>query len=98
MTNWGIELVGVSHTLQEQWEERRIKQALGRPVTRVILDTQDNVILDVGDLVTHQAIEKAAQADVLDILLSSVSMQAPDLSQADLRAHKPAIASLESAK
>jgi len=92
------QLKQTSHNLQEQWEERRIKQALGRPVTRVILDTQDNVILDVGDLVTHQAIEKAAQAGVLDILLSSVSMQAPDLSQADLRAHKPALASLESAQ
>ena len=34
-------------------EDRRIQGALGRPVTRVILDRQDEVILNVGELITH---------------------------------------------
>ncbi|HEY9644501.1 MAG TPA: PRC-barrel domain-containing protein, partial [Coleofasciculaceae cyanobacterium] len=42
-------------------EEQRIKSALGRPVTRVILDENDDVILNVGELITHQAIESARQ-------------------------------------
>ncbi|NJM68787.1 MAG: hypothetical protein HC862_00420 [Scytonema sp. RU_4_4] len=53
-------------------EEQRIKQALGRPVNRIILDQQDNIILSPGDIITHRAIELARQAGVLDILFSSV--------------------------
>jgi hypothetical protein len=33
-----------------------VDQALGRPVIRVILNPQDNVILNVGELITHRAI------------------------------------------
>lgn len=50
----------------------RIKRAVGRPVNRVILDNQDQVILNAAELITYQAIEQARQANVLDILLSSV--------------------------
>lgn len=53
-------------------EMRKIKQAIGRPVNRVILDADDNIILDVGELITYKAIEKSRQANVLDILLGSV--------------------------
>ncbi|MGH8000158.1 MAG: PRC-barrel domain-containing protein, partial [Brasilonema sp.] len=53
-------------------EEQRIKQALGRPVNRIILDRKDNIILSPGDIITHRAIELARQAGVLDILFSSV--------------------------
>jgi len=57
----------------EQVERRRIRDALGRPVERVILDQQDQVILNRGEYVTNRAIERARDAGVLDILLSSVS-------------------------
>lgn len=50
----------------------QIQNALGRPVVRVIRDKHDRVILDVGDLVTYPAIERARQADTLDKLLNSV--------------------------
>lgn len=53
-------------------EIRQIKQAIGRPVNRVILDGDDNIILDVGELITYKAIDKSRQANVLDILLGSV--------------------------
>lgn len=76
-------------------EEHQIKRALGRPVTRVILDQQDNVILNVGELITHQAIERARKASVLDILLSSVYAKAPELSIEELRAPRRGEASLE---
>lgn len=66
--------------------EQRIKGALGRPVTRVILDQQDGVILNVGDLITHQAVKSARQADMLDALLSSVYVETPKLSLESLRA------------
>ncbi|MBW4592939.1 MAG: PRC-barrel domain-containing protein [Brasilonema angustatum HA4187-MV1] len=59
------------HALQVL-EEQRMKQALGRPVNRIILDYKDNIILSPGDVITHRAIELARQADVLDILFSSV--------------------------
>ena len=67
-------------------EEKRIKGALGRPVTRVILDRNDEVILNVGELITHQAIAIARQADVLEILLDSVYTTTPNLSLEELRA------------
>jgi uncharacterized protein YrrD len=65
-------------------EEYRIKRALGRPATRVILDQQDSVILNIGELITHQAIERARDAGVLDILLSSVYTKQPELAATEL--------------
>ena len=37
-----------------------------------MLDKQDNIILNVGDSITHQAVERARLADMLDVLLDSV--------------------------
>jgi uncharacterized protein YrrD len=70
----------------EMLEEHRIRGALGRPITRVILDQDDTVILNVGELITHQAIHLARQSDVLDLLLNSVYTETPKLSLQDLRA------------
>lgn len=85
--------------LQEQGnhaiEEKRIKGALGRPVTRVILDRNDEVILNVGELITHQAIAVSRQADVLEVLLDSVYTETPNLSLDDLRAPEHGKASLD---
>ena len=67
-------------------EEKRIKGALGRPVNRVILDSRDGVLLNVGELVTHQAIVEARQADVLDILLGSIYDEAPQMMRSDMKA------------
>lgn len=78
----------------QELEEQRIKRALGRPVDRVILDPQDNVILNVGELITHQAVERSRQVGVLDILLSSVSTKDPEISQEELRAPEPGEAAL----
>lgn len=66
--------------LAEKREQQRINNALGRPVTRVILDRQDNVILETTQIVTHQAIDMARASGVLDILLDSVSTADPELS------------------
>lgn len=87
----------------EDWKERnrrateaqKIKAALGRPVMRVILDRQDSVILNAGELVTHEAIESARRSDVLDILLDSVDTQTPSLSSTNTRAPRTGKASLE---
>jgi uncharacterized protein YrrD len=75
-------------------EEKRIKGALGRPVTRVILDRNDEVILNVGELITHQAIDISRQADVLEVLLDSVYTEKPNLSLEEIRAPEPGRASL----
>ncbi len=87
--------IDVQHSSAQTLEKQRIKRALGRPVTRVILDPQDEVILNVGELITHQAIEYSRQGGVLDILLSSVYDKQPDLSTQELRASEPGKASLE---
>jgi uncharacterized protein YrrD len=79
-----------THALQEQ----QIKGALGRPATRVILDRQDRVILNAGELITHQSIEDARRAEMLEVLLSSVYTKTPEFSQATLRAPEPGRASL----
>jgi uncharacterized protein YrrD len=70
-------------------EEKRIKGALGRAVVRVIFGTNDEVILNIGDPITHQSIATARQAGVLDILLDSVYTETPHLSLDDLRAPEP---------
>jgi len=49
-----------------------INDAIGRPVTKVFLDRDDSVILDLGDLVTHQAVQRADEAGLLDSLLACV--------------------------
>lgn len=75
-------------------EERRIKGALGRPVTRAILDRKDEVILNVSELITHQAIEMARREGVLDILLSSVYTETPNISLEAMRAPEDGKAAL----
>ena len=83
------------HSNAETVEKQRLKHALGRPVTRVILSPQDDVILNVGELITHQAIDSAQQGGVLDILFSSVYDKTPELSTQELRALEPGSASLK---
>ena len=67
-------------------EERRIQAALGRPVSRIILDEQDQVILDKGALITHAAIERARAANVLSLLLSSVDSSSSAAPQENIEA------------
>jgi uncharacterized protein YrrD len=75
-------------------EEQQIKGALGRPTTRVILDRQDRVILNAGELITHKSIEDARHAEMLEVLLSSVYTKTPEFSEATLRAPEPGRSSL----
>ena len=82
-----------SHALEEQ----QIKGALGRPTTRVILDRQDRVILNAGELITHKSIEVARRAEMLEVLLSSVYTKTPEFSEATLRAPEPGLAALPAA-
>jgi uncharacterized protein YrrD len=67
-------------------EEKRIRGALGRPTTRVILDRDDEVILNVGELIGHKAIDGARSAGMLDVLLDSVYTETPQLSLQELKA------------
>lgn len=57
---------------EREAQEAQIRDALGRPVTRVILTPGDRVILNVGEVVTHRAVDEARAAGVLDLLLGSV--------------------------
>ena len=63
----------------DDMEERRIEGAIGRPVNRVVLDPQDNIILNIGEIITHKAVEQARSSNVLGILLSSVSTEVPSI-------------------
>ncbi|MEH2251936.1 hypothetical protein, partial [Nostoc sp.] len=74
--------------------KQRIELALGRPVTRVILDPEDNVILNVGELITHCAVRHAEESGVLNILLSSVYIKEPEISDQELRAQEHGMAAL----
>lgn len=75
--------------------QKRLEQALGRPVNRVILDTQDNVILNVGELITHKAVRQAEDSGVINILLNSVYTKEPTIREEELRAPEVGMASLE---
>ncbi|SMB94127.1 PRC-barrel domain-containing protein [Deinococcus hopiensis] len=80
---------------QEQLEEKRIRDALGRPVNRVILAPDDSIILNVGEIITHKAVNLARSGDVLDILLDSVSKETVDIDPLAVRPHETGIAALE---
>jgi uncharacterized protein YrrD len=75
--------------------KNRVEQALGRPVNRVILDAQDNVILNVGEIITHRAIQQAEESGVVNILLNSVYTKEPTIREEELRAPEVGMASLE---
>jgi hypothetical protein len=77
-------------------KQQKIEQALGRPVTRVILDSQDHVILNVGELITHRAIRLADEGGVLNVLLGSVYMKEAAIDDRELRASEHGTAALES--
>jgi predicted transcriptional regulator len=53
-------------------EEELINAAVGRPVTRIILDKNDNVILNKGDIITYASIRKAKGSGVLENILNSI--------------------------
>jgi uncharacterized protein YrrD len=73
----------------EEMTKRRlndISDAIGRPVTKVILDREDNVVLNLGDIITHQAIQRAHDAGGLDSLLASVYKGTVEFAKDEMRA------------
>jgi sporulation protein YlmC with PRC-barrel domain len=76
---------------------KKIEDAVGRPVTKAILDLHDAVILDVGDLVTHAAVQRAHDAGSLDSLLDSVYRADVSFDKEELRARRPGEAALDQA-
>ena len=83
----------------EQTKHRltQIEDAVGRPVTKVFLDLEDRVILDLGDLITHAAIQRAHEAGALDSLLGSVYKGEVAFQRDEMRAEKTGEATLEAA-
>ena len=86
---------------QEQTKRRlsEITDAIGRPVKKVILDREDNVVLNLGDIITHQAVQRAHDSGGLDSLLGSVYKADVEFSKEEMRAPKeaPAQATVEKA-
>ncbi|HVM29426.1 MAG TPA: PRC-barrel domain-containing protein [Candidatus Limnocylindrales bacterium] len=86
--------------VDEQYTRTRLAQIadiIGRPAGKVILDRQDNVILDFGDIITHQAVQQAHDAGQLDALMASVVRSEIVLPPDKLRAEQPASATVEQA-
>ena len=73
---------------EEQTKKRltEISDAVGRPVTKVILDREDSVVLNLGDIITHQAIQRSYESGGLDSLLGSVYKGAVEFSKEEMRA------------
>lgn len=55
-------------------QQRLIQDILGYPVTEVIFDQKGDIILNIGDLITYQAVERAIKANVFETLLNAVYM------------------------
>ncbi|RYX83897.1 hypothetical protein EON83_12205 [bacterium] len=92
------ELTGTAQEKKEEFdaaaEKRSIDNALGRPVTRVILAKDDSVILNTGELITHKAVDLARDNDVLEVLLSSVYDLEPEITPEMMRVKNPGEAAL----
>jgi uncharacterized protein YrrD len=73
---------------EEQTRRRlaEITDAVGRPVSKVILDREDSVVLNMGDIITHQAIQRAYEAGGLDSLLASVYKGDVEFTKEEMRA------------
>ncbi|THF85865.1 photosystem reaction center subunit H [Deinococcus sp. KSM4-11] len=80
---------------QQEAQEQKVRDALGRPVNRVILAPDDSIILNVGEIITHKAVQAARTGDVLDILLDSVSKEVPDIDPLASRPHETGTAALD---
>jgi uncharacterized protein YrrD len=76
-------------------EQSKINHALGRPTTRVILDQNDDVILNTGDIITHAAVNRSREAGVLPVLLDSVYDETPEITPEMMRAEDKGQAALE---
>ncbi len=75
----------------------QISDAIGRPVTKVILDRNDDVILDLGDIITHQAVQQAYDAGMLDTLLDSVYRGEVTFTRDEMMARQEGAATVEKA-
>lgn len=74
-----------------------INDAVGRPVTKVILDRSDEVILNLGDIITHEAVQRAHEAGILDSLLASVYKGEVAFGRDEMRAPAEATSSVDRA-
>jgi len=86
--------------LDDEKTKRRladIEDAIGRPVTKVILDREDNVVLNLGDIITHQAVQRAHEAGGLDSLLASVYKGTVELTKDEMRAPVESTSSVDKA-
>lgn len=81
---------------EQDMHEGRIRAALGRPVTRVILAPDDSIILNVGEIITNKAVDAARAGNVLDILLDSVSREDPSIDPLAARPAESGQAALDS--
>ena len=70
------QLIGYTKEKKDEYDEasleKKIKDAVGRPVTRVILAPDDTMILNTGDIITNKAIEEARAVGYVDMILDSV--------------------------
>jgi hypothetical protein len=84
---------------EQQTRDRlaQITDAIGRPVTKVVLDRDDDVILDLGDIITHQAVQRAHDAGTLDSLLESVYKGEVAFERDEMRAKVDATSSIDKA-
>jgi hypothetical protein len=74
-----------------------IQDAVGRPVTKVILDRQDNVVLNLGDIITHESVQRAYDAGMLDTLLDNVYKGDVEFSKDEMKAQSESQATVEKA-
>jgi uncharacterized protein YrrD len=82
---------------QTKGQLAKIHDAIGRPVTKAILDREDDVILDVGDLITHQAVQRAHENGMLQSMLDSVYVAQVTFERDELKAKIPGEARVEEA-
>ena len=75
----------------------RIADAIGRPVSKVILDRDDSVILNLGDIITHQSVQRAHDNGMLDSLLSNVYKGEVTFERDEMRAQSQGDSTVENA-
>ena len=84
------DFLGYTKKKKEEYDEasldKKIKDAVGRPVTRVILAPDDHIILNTGDIITNKAVNEALSYDYVDMLLDSVYETEPEITPEMMRA------------
>lgn len=57
---------------KDRYEQEQLADILGYPTLRTVYDRENQIVLNVGDLITYKAVQRAKEAGVFEQLVKAV--------------------------